>query len=132
MANAFKSLKCGVEADIKFMAQNNFIDVDEMIITEIYTCMRLIKVGKNLFTPIIWVEAWRLYGLHNYSKINAFLEKQLQPKQKTMINVSRFNPLEEKKSALESYIAPAPVLLRKAEYAIQDIFANEHADQIFG
>ena len=128
MANAFQSLKCGIEADIKFMAENDFIDVDESIINEIHACMHLIKIGRNRFSPIIWAEAWKLYGLHNYSKINAFLEKQLQPKQKTRINLQRSRSIEEKTYALEAYVAPAPALVKIMEQAISDTFANEYAD----
>lgn len=129
MANALKNLKAGLEADIKYMAQNNFMDVNESMINEAYTCLRLIKVGKNTFTPITWIEAWKLYGLHNYSKINAYLETQLQPKQKTLINISRSHPLQEKIDSLQAYIAPAPALLKRAEASISEAFANEYAGQ---
>lgn len=130
MANAFQSLKSGIEADIKFMAKNNFMGVDQTVINEVYACMRLMKIGKNSFTPITWIEAWKLYGLHNYSKINAYLEKQLQPKMKTLINVNRGKSTDEKIDALEAYIAPAPVLLKRTEHAIQDVFSNEYSDKV--
>ena len=48
-----------------------------------------------------------------------------------MVNISRGYPLDQKKDALESYVAPAPVLLIKTEHAIQDVFINEYADQAF-
>lgn len=131
MANAFQSLKAGIEADIKLMANTRFIDVDETVINEIYACMRIIKLGKNTVSPINWVEAFRLYGLHNYTKINAFLEKQLQPKQRMLLNINRKKPLHEKKAALESYVAPPPVLLKKVQHAVRPIFDNEYASDAY-
>ena len=131
MASAFQSLKSGIEADIKLMAENNFIDVDEAIIHEIYICMKIIKIGKTSISPTNWVEAWRLYGFHNYSKINAFLEKQLHPKLRTALNIERAKPSDEKIIALQGFIAPAPALLKKIEKTIQPSFDNEYAGQSF-
>lgn len=131
MANALQSLKSGIEADIKLMAKNDFIDVDETIINEIYACMRITKIAKHTVTPTNWVEAWHLYGMHNYTKINAFLEKQLHPKQRTLININRGKPIHEKIAALESYVAPAPALLKMVEQTVSTAFANEYESQAY-
>ncbi len=127
MASAFRSLRSGIDADIRIMAEHDFIGVDPSLINEIYTTMRITKIAKNTMSPIHWIEAWRLYGLHNYGKINTFLEKQLHPKQRTLININRGKSTEEKIIALKKYVAPPPALMKKVEETITPNFNNEYA-----